>query len=185
MLVMLLGSPVASLETSQPDQRTGDRDDPWIQPSRRVQVVADRADAAGRPALDPGLGAGGDQLEPASRAGRDPDAAQQVQRRLGCGCGCGVEAGTVESRDGPGPTRYRGTDRPSRVPAPDFGSVRARCWRQKSSSVGGRALSRWAASVHHSDTHREKTCGPLPGRRCEPRSGRSSHPRGPPPCERA
>jgi hypothetical protein len=176
MLVMLLGSTVASLKQAN-QTSTGDRDDPWIQPSGRVQVVADGADAAGGPALAPLLGPGGGQLEPTGGRASNPNGAEQVKVRLGPRGG--VEAGAVEERG-----------RPSRGPAHDFGSVRARCCRQKSSSVSGRlsVASRWAARVRRNTplrNHRENTCGLSPARRCEPRSGRSSHPRGAAPRERA
>src|SRR4029453_16008950 len=69
---------------------------------------------------------------------------------------------------------------PSRVPAHDFGSVRARCWRQKFPSVGGRALSPVGgqrapdrATLRYPP---REHLGALPGRRCEPRSGRSLTP---------
>jgi hypothetical protein len=68
-----------------------------VGPTRPSWVVAtDRARPAAGPAFDPLLGAGGGELVAAGWAGGDPDAAEQVQVRLGSGAG--VEAGAMQER---------------------------------------------------------------------------------------
>jgi hypothetical protein len=68
--------------------------------------VTDRAAPAAGSPLAPRLGPGGGELEPAGRAGRDPNAGQQVQRRAVAvrGVGCCLRHGMPPWRRAPGGT---------------------------------------------------------------------------------